>query len=326
MQNERPLSTPGDRINPKDMSEEDKEELGAAEAKIYRAAAARANYMAIDRSDIRFAVKELTRHMSKPRYKDYQQLLHMGRYILGKPSVVTTYKYQKNYKIIDVWSDTDHAGCLETRKSTTGGIIMFGNHAIKHWSSTQTLIALSSGEAEYYGCVRAASHLLGIRSMIYDLGVDKKRLRIKTDASVAKALASRRGLGGVRHIEVNQLWLQEKVNNSDIEIEKVKGETNKSDALTKYKDGEAIKRQLAWTDQVIPSGRHSIAPKLSGKDPLEDMDNGGSDNGEEQLDNVIMHNASERSRAHDRPCESRVLGPGLLYSSRAARPGTIFFE
>ena len=73
--------------------------------------------MAIDRSDIRFAVKELTRHMSKPRYEDYKQLVHMGRYILGKPRVVTTCKYQKNYKIIDVWSDTDHAGFLETRES-----------------------------------------------------------------------------------------------------------------------------------------------------------------------------------------------------------------
>ena len=146
---------------------------------------------------------------------------------------------------------------------------MFGNHSIKHWSSTQTLIALSSGEAEYYGCVRAASHLLGIKSMMQDLGSTGKRLRVKTDASVAKSLASRRGLGGIRHIEVNQLWLQEKVNNGEMEIEKVKGETNRADALTKYKDGESIKRQLEWTNQIISSGRHSIAPRLSGKDPLE---------------------------------------------------------
>ena len=50
---------------------------------------------------------------------------------------------------------------------------------------------------------------------------------------------------------------------------------------------------------------------MSGKDPLEDMDNEGSNNGEEQLDNVISHNvigktANERGRAHDRPGESRV--------------------
>ena len=68
-----------------------------------------------------------------------------------------------------------------------------------------------------------------------DLGSTGKRLRVKTDASVAKSLASRRALGGIRHIEVNQLWLQEKVNNGDMEIEKVKGEINRADALTKYK-------------------------------------------------------------------------------------------
>ena len=108
--------------------------------------------------------------------------------------------------------------------------------------------------------------------MMQDLGITGKRLRVKTDASVAKSLASRRGLGGIRHIEVNQLWLQEKVNNGTIEIEKVKGEINRSDALTKYKDGESIKRQLEWTNQIIMSGRHSIAPRLSGNDPLEDFD------------------------------------------------------
>ena len=209
--------------------------------------------------------------MSKPRNIDYQQLIIFGRYLRGKMRVINQFKYQKNYKIIDVWSDTDHAGCLETRKSTTGGVIMFGSHAIKHWSSTQSLISLSSGEAEYYGCVRAASHIMGVKSMMEDVGVTGKRLRIKTDASVAKSLASRRGLGGIRHIEVNQLWLQEKVNEGKIEIEKVKGEINRADALTKPKDGPRIKQQLEWTGQLIMPGRHDLAPKLAGNDPSDDI-------------------------------------------------------
>jgi hypothetical protein len=182
---------------------------------------------------------------------------------------------------MDVWSDTDHAGCLETRKSTTGGIVMFGQHAIKHWASTQSLISISSGEAEYYGCVRAASHGLGVQSMLGDLGVKDKRLRVKTDASVAKSLASRRGLGGIRHIEVNQLWLQEKVNKGTIEVEKVKGEINRADVLTKFKDGTALKQQLDWTNQVVNFGRHELAPKLSKTDPLEELLD--EDNEEEQL-------------------------------------------
>ena len=160
---------------------------------------------------------------------------------------------------------------------------MFGNHTIKHWSSTQTLISLSSGEAEYYGCVRAASHGLGIKSMLADLGVEGKRLRVKTDASVAKSLAARRGLGGIRHIEVNQLWLQEKVNNGTIEVEKVKGETNRADVLTKFKDGESLKQQLTWTSQVLTFGRHTIAPKLSNLDPLSELLGEGDEEEEVQL-------------------------------------------
>ena len=72
-------------------------------------------------------------------------------------------------------------------------------------------------------------------NLLTDFRVEN-RLRMKTDASVAKSLASRRGVGGVRHIEVNQLWLQEKVNLGLIEVEKVRGESNLADALTKHKD------------------------------------------------------------------------------------------
>ena len=123
---------------------------------------------------------------------------------------------------------------------------------------------------------------MGIRSMLEDLEVKGKRLRVKTDASVAKCLASRRGLGGIRHIEVNQLWLQEKINNGSMEIEKVKGEINRADVLTKFKDGESIKRQLVWTNQLMADGRHDLAPKLNVSDPLDDLVN-NDDHEEEQL-------------------------------------------
>ena len=130
---------------------------------------------------------------------------------------------------------------------------------------------------------------------------------------------------------MNQLWLQEEVNNSELEIEKVKGEINRADALTKYKDGESIKRQLAWTSQVITSGRHCIAPKLSNKDPLEEMDEEG-DNGQDQLEQVIMddvitNSASESGRSHaSRPHGFRVLGNAPRFSSmRGLSSGTIVF-
>ena len=87
---------------------------------------------------------------------------------------------------------------------------MLGGHLIKSWCSTQSVVSLSSGEAEYYSIVKGASIGLGLRSMLGDFGVEVA-IRVNTDASAAKGMANRRGLGKVRHIAVNQLWIQDRV-------------------------------------------------------------------------------------------------------------------
>ena len=58
--------------------------------------------------------------------------------------------------MLECYSDTDLAGCPKTRKSTSGGCLMLGSHLLKTRGSTQPSISLSSGEAEYYGVVKAA--------------------------------------------------------------------------------------------------------------------------------------------------------------------------
>ena len=132
---------------------------------------------------------------------------------------------------------------------------MIGNHAIKAWSITQAVIALSSGEAEYYGIVKGSSVGLGIRSVLADLGC-KVRLVVCTDSSAAKGMASRKGLGNVRHVEVNQLWVQDKVGAGEIELRKVDGSINLADALTKYVDGAGISAHtVSYTHLTLPTKR-----------------------------------------------------------------------
>ena len=109
---------------------------------------------------------------------------------------------------LTVWTDTDFAGCSKTRNSTSGGLVMHGTHVIKSWSTNQVVIALSSGEAEYYGLVKGASVALGIKALSEDLGrCYEGSIEIRSDASAAIGIANRIGVGKVRHIEVNQLWL-----------------------------------------------------------------------------------------------------------------------
>ena len=84
---------------------------------------------------------------------------------------------------INTYADSDYAGCIKTRqKYKCGGAITFGHHCIKTWSTTQAVIALSSGEAEYYSLVKAASQSIGIQNMLFDVGI-KTDINVHTDSS-----------------------------------------------------------------------------------------------------------------------------------------------
>ena len=85
------------------------EEILQEEATQYRALTARAMFLAHGRTDIGFAVKELSRRMSKPRQQDMKDLKRLGRYLIGKERMVLTFRRQDRNSIIDVWSDTDYA-------------------------------------------------------------------------------------------------------------------------------------------------------------------------------------------------------------------------
>ena len=109
---------------------------------------------------------------------------------------------------------------------------MYGSHCLKSWSVTQSVVSLSSGEAEYYAMVKGGSVALGFQAMIGELG-EKLGIELKCDASAAVGMVMRRGLGRVRHIDVTQLWLQEKAASGQISIKKVGTKENVSDCLTK---------------------------------------------------------------------------------------------
>ena len=113
------------------------------------------------------------------------------------------------------------------------------DHAIKTWSSTQSVIALSTGEAEMYAINKTAASGMGGNSILHDLGVNLD-LRVFTDATTGKSLVTRRGLGKVRHIAVNELWLQSHVQAKSITIVKTKNKFNPSDILTKHSGGHII--------------------------------------------------------------------------------------
>jgi hypothetical protein len=251
----------------KTLGVEDDPLVESAEATQYRGIVARGNYLAQDRTDLGYAVKELSKEMSSPRREGWGKLKRLARCLKGRPRLVMRFDYQSEVKGVTVWTDTDFAGCVKSRKSTSAGLIQLGGHLMKSWSTNQAVIALSSGEAEYYGLVKGASMGLGAASIIRDLGWDyEDALEIRTDASAAIGIANRIGIGKIRHIETNQLWLQQKVLEGKLVVSKVKGEDNLADALTKPVDGKLLTEHLVRVGSILPEGRHALAPVLDATD------------------------------------------------------------
>ncbi len=200
--------------------------------------------MSQDRSDIQYAVKELSRKMSKPNRADVEKLKHLARYLKGRERAVILFDYQSLPSQWTVWVDSDWAGCRETRKSTNGGSMIVSGACLKTWSSTQAVLALSSGEAEYYAALKGASLALGMRSIAGDLGIALS-IRLHTDSAAAKGIMLRRGLGKMRRLEVGFLWLQGAVAAKRLYVFKCRGEDNPADLGTKHLSGEVIGRRLA---------------------------------------------------------------------------------
>ena len=138
---------------------------------------------------------------------------------------------------------------------------MLGQHCIKTYSSTQGIIAISSGEAEFYGIVKAASVGLGIQSMLNDLNC-KCKLEILTDATAAQGMASRRGLGKPKHMDVQFLWIQERINRQDFTLAKVWGHVNPADLMTKHLDAKSIHKLMNIIGIHYLEGRSGLAPTL----------------------------------------------------------------
>ena len=104
---------------------------------------------------------------------------------------------------------------------------------------------------------------LGSKAILEDLGVHlNEPIEIKTDASAAIGIACRVGIGKIRHIEVNQLWLQHKVAKGEIVAVKVSGEDNLADALTKIVGGLNISAHIEGVGSYTSRDRHELAPSL----------------------------------------------------------------
>lgn len=192
--------------------------------------------------------------MSSSRELDWTRLVRVAKYLKTRPRLVMMYPWQQEGEPIIAHSDANWAGCKVRRKSTSGATIHIGKHLIKTYSKTQSLIALSSAESELYAMVRASAESLGIMALLEDFGKNAM-IQFYVGASAALGVAQRHGIGKIRHLQTNCLWIQEKAVKQAIKYIKVHGSLNPADINTKNVSRELIDKHVAAMGCCFRDGR-----------------------------------------------------------------------
>ncbi|KAL3741695.1 hypothetical protein ACJRO7_017203 [Eucalyptus globulus] len=197
------------------------------------------------RPDIAFAVGMLGRYQSNPGLDQWRAAKKVMRYLQGTKDYMLMYRWTDNLEVVG-YSDADFAGCVDSRKSTSGYIFMLADGAVSWRSAKQTLTATSTMEAEFVSCFEATSHGVWLKSFIAGLRIIdsiSRPLRIYCDNSAAVFMAKNAKSGSrSKHIDIKYLAIRERVKENKVVIEHVSTELMIADPLTKgmppikYKD------------------------------------------------------------------------------------------
>ncbi|GJY31987.1 retrovirus-related pol polyprotein from transposon TNT 1-94 [Tanacetum coccineum] len=123
----------------------------------YRSKIGSLMYLTSSRPDLVQAVCYCARYQARPTQKHLKEVKRIFKYLKGTINMGLWYPKDSGFELT-AFSDADHAGCIDTRKSTSGGIQFLGDKLVSWMSKKQNCTAMSSAEAEYVAlsasCVR----------------------------------------------------------------------------------------------------------------------------------------------------------------------------
>ncbi|GKG16179.1 hypothetical protein Tco_0358502, partial [Tanacetum coccineum] len=105
-------------------------------------------YLTASISNLQFAICMYAQYQAWPTKKHLHAVKRIFRYLRG--TVNRGLWYPKDFSIaLTAFADADHAGCQDTRRSTSGSVQLLGDRLVSWSSKRQKSAAISSTEAEY---------------------------------------------------------------------------------------------------------------------------------------------------------------------------------
>ncbi|GKE39574.1 retrovirus-related pol polyprotein from transposon TNT 1-94 [Tanacetum coccineum] len=161
-------------------------------------------YLTASRPDLVFAVCMCARYQAKPT-KNFEAIIH-----------------------------ADHAGCQDSRRSTSGSAQFLGDRLVSWSSKKQRSTAISTTEAEYIAMSGCCAQILWMRSQLKDYGFDFNKIPLYCDNKSAIALCCNNVQHSrSKHIDIRHHFIREQVENRVVELYFVETNYQLADILTK---------------------------------------------------------------------------------------------
>ncbi|GJR23311.1 putative ribonuclease H-like domain-containing protein [Tanacetum coccineum] len=190
-------------------------------------------YLTASRPDLVFAVCMCARYQAKPTKKHLEAIKRIFRYLKGTINMGLWYP-KDNAMSLTAYADADHAGCQDSRRSTSGSAQFLGDRLVSWSSKKQRSTAILTTEAEYIAMSGCCAQILWMRSQLKDYDFLFNKIPLYCDNKSAIALSCNNVQHSrSKHIDIRHHFIREQVENGVVELYFVETNYQLADILTK---------------------------------------------------------------------------------------------
>jgi transposase InsO family protein len=191
------------------------------------------SYLAVcTRPDLSKSVNSLAQYLNCPTIAHWQAALGIVRYLAGTTDLGI--HYERSDIPLHGHCDSDFAGDLDTRRSTSAFTFKMHGGAISWGSIKQKTVAASTVEAEFMAISAAVKEALWMQKLMRCLGKEVRPLQIYCDSQGAIALAKGEAISArSKHIAVHYFFSRDRITSGEISLSYLRTNEMPADVLTK---------------------------------------------------------------------------------------------
>ncbi|GJX90605.1 ribonuclease H-like domain, reverse transcriptase, RNA-dependent DNA polymerase [Tanacetum coccineum] len=200
---------------------------------LYRSMIGCLMYLTASRPDIMFAVCLCARFQVTPKVSHLHAVKRIFRYLKHQPKLGLWYPKDSPFHL-EAFSDSDYAGDNHDRRSTSGGCQYLGRRLVSWQCKKQTIVAISSTEAEYVAAASCCAQVLWMQNQLLDYGFNFMNTEIHIDNESTICIVRNPVLHSkTKHIQIRHHFIQDCYEQRLINVVKVHTDDNVADLLTK---------------------------------------------------------------------------------------------